>query len=108
MERIILKELYNEKTIKEMDLESILFQEEEFITQVIIIITDCGTPQLKKVFNTNIEDRYSRPKTFKYLLNKFKNEIIEEIKKSEFPRLVVKYMDEGHCFNEDEYWVEVQ
>ena len=88
--------------------DALLWGEEKITTQVIISITDCGTPQLIRIFNTRIEGKASsRLKVFEDLLKSIKNEIFKEVSISEYPRLVVKFVNnEGYIIDRKEYWIE--
>ena len=88
--------------------DTLLLGQERITTKVVIAVTDCGAPQLIRVFNTQIEGKISlRTKVFKDLLKSIKNEIFAEAGISEFPRLVVKFVNyKGYVVDKREYWIE--
>jgi hypothetical protein len=81
---------------------------ENITTKVVIEVTDCEVPQLTKVFDTRIAGRISsRMKVFKNLLKSIKNEVLKEASISEYPRLVVKFInDKGYIVDKKEYRIE--
>jgi hypothetical protein len=60
------------------------------------------------VFDTRIAGRISsRMKVFKDLLKSIKNEVLKEVSISEYPRLVVKFInDKGYIVDKKEYRIE--
>ena len=88
--------------------DTLLWGEDKITTKVVISVTDCGAPQLIRVFDARIEGNVSlRIKVFKDLLESIKNEVFEEAKISEYPRLVVKFVNhKGILLDKREYWIE--
>ena len=88
--------------------DTILRGKENITTKIIIIVTDCEVPQLIRVFDAQIKGSDSlRMKVFKDLLKSIRNEIFKEAAISEYPRLLVKFVNnEGYVVDKKEYWIE--
>lgn len=88
--------------------DTLLWGEEKITTKIVINVTDCGVPQLTRVFNTRIEGGISsRMKVFKDLFESVKNEVFAEAAISEYPRLLVKFVNhKGILLDKKEYWIE--
>lgn len=88
--------------------DTLLWGEEKITTKIVISVTDCGISQLTRVFKARAEgDVSSRIKVFKDLLKSIKNEVFKEAKNSEYPRLVVKFINCNGCLiDKREYWIE--
>lgn len=91
-----------------MRRDTLLWGEERITTKVVIVVTDCGVPQLTRVFNTRIEEgASSKMKVFKNLLKSIKDEVFAEAAISEYPRLMVKFVNhKGILLDKKEYWIE--
>lgn len=104
----VFKKIFDEFERTGIRRDTLLWGEERITTKVVIAVTDCDVPQLTRVFDTRIEGRVSsRMKVFKDLLESIKNEIFAEAAISEYPRLLVKFVNnEGYVVDKKEYWIE--